>query len=129
MNIDYWTTHLTERMATIFTSLPSDAQLVVIGVGALLLLSWLYLLFTLRTMKRRTTQIMKEVREAIDRIGGPAMEQQGELIRRIGWAVTYLQHIEEKLDSSSNANMRVASITAQNLVVRHEEGWNGGNGR
>ena len=126
MNIDFWTTHVPERMTTIFTTLPHDAQLVALAVGALFVLSWLYLLLSVRTMKRRTTQIMREVHAAIDRIGGPAMEQQGELIRRIGWAVTYLQHIEEKLDSPSNANMRVASITAQNLVVRHEEGWNGG---
>ena len=130
--MDLWNVDvLAHRMTTIFTSLPSDIQWVTMGVGTLLVLSWLYLLFAVRSMKRRTAQIVSEVREAIDRIGGPAMEQQAELIRRIGWAVSYLERIEQTLESPSASNMRVASITAQNLVVRpsKEDGWSGGNGR
>jgi len=130
--MDLWNVDvLAHRMTTIFTSLPSDMQWVTMGVGTLLVLSWLYLLFAVRSMKRRTAQIVSEVREAIDRIGGPAMEQQAELIRRIGWAVSYLERIEQTLESPSASNMRVASITAQNLVVRpsKEDGWSGGNGR
>src|SRR5258706_16151659 len=130
--MDLWNVDvLAHRMTTIFTSLPSDMQWVTMGVGTLLVLSWLYLLFAVRSMKRRTAQIVSEVREAIDRIGGPAMEQQAELIRRIGWAVSYLERIEQTLESPSASNMRVASITAQNLVVRpsKEDGWSGGNAR
>lgn len=125
MHLDYWT----ERLTTIFTTLPSDGQWVTIAVGALLVLSWLYLLSAIRSMKHRTKLLETEVRQTIDRFVGPAMEQQGELIRRIGWAVTYLEHIDQKLDHAASSNMRVASITAENLVVEHEDGRGRGNGR
>lgn len=125
MHLDYWT----ERLTTIFTTLPSDGQWVTIAVGALLVLSWLYLLSAIRSMKHRTKLLETEVRQTIDRFVGPAMEQQGELIRRIGWAVTYLEHIDQKLDHATSSNMRVASITAENLVVEHEDGRGRGNGR
>jgi hypothetical protein len=93
----------------------------------LLLLSWLYLLFAVRSVKRRTKQIEREIHDAIADIVRPAMEQQTELVRRIGWAVSYLEQIEQKLDHPSAASIRVAEITAQNLVVRHEDRWNDGN--
>ena len=124
------------RVTTIFHTLPSGEQWVPIAVGALLLLSWLYLLSAVRAVKRRTKLIEREVHHAVADIVGPVMEQHAELVRRIGWAVSYLEQIDQKLDHPSAASMRVAEITAQNLVVRHEERrvvrqedrWNGGNG-
>ena len=120
----FWNDHFT----TIFGTLPSGDQLIPLIGGILLVLSWLYLLSAVRTMKRRTKQIEREVHHAIDQMVGPAMEQQAELVRRIGWAVSYLEQIEQKLDHPSASSMRVAEITAQNLVVRHEDRWNGGDG-
>jgi hypothetical protein len=127
-HMDFWT----QRMTTIFTTLPSDGEWIALGGAVLLVLSWLYLLSAVRSVKRRTKQIEREVRAAIETFSGTAMEQQGELIRRIGWAVTYLEHIDQKLDHPGAGNMRVASITAENLVVRpeNEGSWRGGgNGR
>lgn len=121
---NFWT----NPMTTVFQTLPSGEQWVPIAVGALLLLSWLYLLSAVRAVKRRTKQIEREVHHAIADIVEPGMEQQAELVRRIGWAVSYLEQIEQKLDHPSAASMRVAEITAQNLVVRHEDRGNGGNG-
>jgi hypothetical protein len=121
----------TERIVTIFTTFPAGAEWTEIAVVAFLLLSWLYLIFAVRTMKRRTKRLETDVHEAIERIGGTGMEQQGELLRRIGWAVTYLERIDQKLEHSAPGSMRVASITAENLVVReHDDGRSrGGNGR
>jgi hypothetical protein len=120
---NFWT----DRVTTIFPTLPSGEQWAPIAVGLLLLLSWLYLLFAVRSVKRRTKQIEREIHDAIADIVRPAMEQQTELVRRIGWAVSYLEQIEQKLDHPSAASIRVAEITAQNLVVRHEDRWNDGN--
>ena len=115
-----------DRLTTIFPTLPSGEEWVPIAVGVLLLLSWLYLLSAVGSVKRRTKLIEREIHQAIAEIVRPAMEQHTELVRRIGWAVSYLEQIEQKLDHPSAASMRVAEITAQNLVVRHEDRWNDG---
>jgi hypothetical protein len=113
-----------ERITTMFTTLPTGMQWGAVGVAVLLLLSWLYLLLTLRAVKRGMRELVSDVRDATDRFTRTAMEQQGELIRRVGWAVTYLEHIEQKIDQTAPPDMRVSSITAENLVVRAGDGNN-----
>ena len=111
-----------ERITAMWTTLPTGLHWAAVAAAVLLLLSWLYLLLTLRAVKRGIRELVSDVRDATDRFTRTAMEQQGELIRRVGWAVTYLEHIEQKIDQTAPPDMRVASITAENLVVRPSGG-------
>jgi hypothetical protein len=112
----------TDRLTTIFTTLPPLSQWVTLLVGLLLLLSWLYLLSAIRSLKRVVDDFSADVRRSAGRLGSTLLQQQGELIRRMGRAVTHLERIEQKLGSIAPPDMHVSSITAQNLVVRPSVG-------
>jgi hypothetical protein len=108
----------TDRITTIFTTLPPLSQWVTLLCGIFLLLSWLYLLSVVRSLRRVVDDLVADVRHTADRLSGTILEQQGELIRRVGWAVTDLERMEQKLGSIVPPDMHVSSITAHNLVVR-----------
>jgi hypothetical protein len=108
----------TDRVATIFTTLPPGSQLAAMLFGLFLLLSWLYLLSLLRSLRRAVDDLGADLRHRADRLSGTTLEQQGELIRRLGRAVTHLERMEQKLGSIGPPDMHVSSITAENLVVR-----------
>jgi hypothetical protein len=120
--MDVWT----DRVITIFATMPPLGQWAMMLVGALLLLSWLYLLLVVRSLRRMLDDVVGDVRHTADRLSGTTLEQQGELIRRVGWAVTYLERIEGKLGSVAPPDMHVASITAENIVVRPSIGDDAG---
>jgi hypothetical protein len=86
--------------------------------GVFLLLSWLYVLSLVRSLRRTVDDLVADVRHTADRLSGTTLEQQGELIRRVGWAVNYLERMEQKLGSIVPSDVHVSSITAENLVVR-----------
>jgi hypothetical protein len=108
----------TDRMTTIFTTLPPVWQWIAMVVGVFLLLSWLYVLSLVRSLRRTVDDLVADVRHTADRLSGTTLEQQGELIRRVGWAVNYLERMEQKLGSIVPPDVHVSSITAENLVVR-----------
>jgi hypothetical protein len=108
----------TDRITTIFTTLPPLSQWVATLFGIVMLLSWLYLLSVVRSLRGVVDDLVADVRRTTDRLSGTILEQQGELIRRVGLAVTYLERMEQKLGSIVPPDMHVSSITAQNLVVR-----------
>jgi hypothetical protein len=108
----------TDRMTTIFTTLPPVWQWIAMVVGVFLLLSWLYVLSLVRSLRRTVDDLVADVRHTADRLSGTTLEQQGELIRRVGWAVNYLERMEQKLGSIVPTDVHVSSITAENLVVR-----------
>jgi hypothetical protein len=109
-----WTDHIT----TIFSTLPLLSQWVTLLVGIFLLLSWLYLLSVVRSLRRVVDDLVDDARNTADRLSGTILEQQGELIHRVGRVVAYLERMEQKLGSLVPPDMHVSSITAQNLVVR-----------
>lgn len=109
-----WTDHI----ATIFTTLPPVSQWAAMLVGLFFLLSWLYLLSLVRSLRRAVDDLGADLRHSAERLSGTMLEQQGELIRRLGRAVTHLERMEQKLGSIVPPDMHVSSITAQNLVVR-----------
>jgi hypothetical protein len=108
----------TDRMTTIFTTLPPVWQWIAMVGGVFLLLSWLYVLSLVRSLRRTVDDLVADVRHTADRLSGTTLEQQGELIRRVGWAVNYLERMEQKLGSIVPSDVHVSSITAENLVVR-----------
>jgi hypothetical protein len=115
-----------DRVITIFATMPPLEQWAMTLVGAFLLLSWLYLLLVVRSLRRMLDDVVGDVRHTADRLSGTTLEQQGELIRRVGWAVTCLERIEGKLGSVAPPDMHVASITAENIVVRPSIGDDAG---
>ena len=108
----------TDRMTTIFTTLPPVWQWIAMVGGVFLLLSWLYVLSLVRSLRRTVDDLVADVRHTADRLSGTTLEQQGELIRRVGWAVNYLERMEQKLGSIVPPDVHISSITAENLVVR-----------
>ena len=108
----------TDRMTTIFTTLPPVWQWIAMVGGVFLLLSWLYVLSLVRSLRRTVDDLVADVRHTADRLSGTTLEQQRELIRRVGWAVNYLERMEQKLGSIVPPDVHISSITAENLVVR-----------
>src|SRR6516225_3438003 len=90
-----WTDHIT----TIFSTLPLLSQWVTLLVGIFLLLSWLYLLSVVRSLRRVVDDLVDDARNTADRLSGTILEQQGELIHRVGRVVAYLERMEQKLGS------------------------------
>jgi len=76
--------------------------------GISLLLSWLYLLSVVRSLRQVAERLVGEVRHTADRLSRTILEQQGELTCRIGWAVTYLERMEQKLGSIVPPDMHVS---------------------
>ena len=100
----------TDRMTTIFTTLPPVWQWIAMVGGVFLLLSWLYVLSLVRSLRRTVDDLVADVRHTADRLSGTTLEQQGELIRRVGWAVNYLERMEQKLGSIVPSDVHVSSI-------------------
>jgi hypothetical protein len=116
-----------ERMTTIFTALPTVWQWAMMVAGALVLFSWLCLVTALRSLMRGVHELIADVRQTADRVGGTLLEQQGELIRRVGWAVAYLEHIDKSLGYGAPPDVPVSSIAARPSVEAAAR--DGGNGR
>src|SRR5262245_20098729 len=108
----------TDRMITIFTTLRPVWQWLAMVAGVFLLVSWLYVLSLVRSLRRSVDDLVVDMRHTADRLSETTREQQGELIRRVGWAIDHLERMEQKLGSIVPPDMPVSSITAENLVVR-----------
>ncbi len=90
-------------------------------VGLLLVLAgagWLYVVYCVHSMRAGIQRLATEIRATREGIGEKTtLEQRGEILRRTGWMVSYLEEIDRKL-AQAQREMKVASITAENLVVK-----------
>lgn len=111
--MDFWADH----MSTMFASLPPAWQWATFFAIALLLFTWLWMVVALSSLRRELDDFATDFRHSVDRLSALVPEQQGELIRRVGWAVTCLEHIEQKLGYTMPPDMHVSSIKAESIVV------------
>jgi hypothetical protein len=106
-----------DHMSAIFASLPPAWQWATFLAIALLLLTWLWMVVALSSLRRELNDFATDCRRAAERLSAIVPEQQGELIRRLGWAVTHLERIEQKIGYTMPPDMQVSSITAESIVV------------
>lgn len=98
---------------TVIASSPLSICLVVLGT-----VSWLYLIVCVRALRGGIEALAAELRSTRDDLTAKtSLEQRGEILRRTGWIVSYLEEIDRKL-SNELPDLKVASITAENLVVK-----------
>jgi len=62
-------------MTTIFTTLPPVGEWIAVAVGIFLLLSWLYVLSLVRSLRRTVDDLVADVRHTADRLSGTTLEQ------------------------------------------------------
>ena len=71
-------------MTTIFTTLPPVWEWIALVAAVFLLLSWLYVMSLVRSLRRTVDDLVADVRHTADRLSRTTRGQQGDLIRRIG---------------------------------------------
>jgi hypothetical protein len=92
-------------------------------IVAIAFLSQLYMALRLRTIYGSFRSLLSEVAEETR----TSAEFQREVVNQLRAAQVFLHHIDEKLASILPPDVRVASISAENLVVG--PGPTGGHGR
>jgi hypothetical protein len=103
-------------MGSLLTS-PFGILLLLLGAA-----SWVYLIVCVRALRAGIEALAAELHTKRDALSEKTtLEQRGEILRRTGWIVSYLEEIDRKL-SNTEPNLKVASITAENLVVKPSVG-------
>jgi len=82
------------------TTLPPVGQWAAVLVGLFVFSSWIYLLWLVRSLQRGLDDLVADVRHTADRSSGILLEQQGELIRRVGRAVHHLERMGRRSEPS-----------------------------
>lgn len=88
--------------------------------GALVMLfalgSWIYVITCIRGIQKAIGELAGEIRSGRNELNEKTtLEQRGEILRRTGWAVSYLEEIDRKL---SQVARNPAAIATQNLGVK-----------